>query len=167
MPSIADGLGGFRIDAEHVGDISSNDSIEAAGDVNGDGGGDFVLGSRENDAGGAHAGAAYVIFGGSDITGVNLDDIAAGRGGFKIIGEHAGNNAGMFSWSLGDINADGLADVVLGAIYNNGGDGAAYVVFGKTGTAAVDLGDVAKGVGGFKHPRVRRYSGRRAGGSPR
>ena len=99
------GAGGFRIAAEALGDMQLGDGIEAAGDVNGDGVDDLILGARRNDAGGANAGAAYVIFGGPDVYSVDLGDIAAGVGGFKIIGERLGDNAGASVHGLGDVNS--------------------------------------------------------------
>ncbi|MEF8732022.1 MAG: integrin alpha [Candidatus Accumulibacter meliphilus] len=54
--------------------------------------------------------------------------------------------------AAGDINGDGLADLIVGA---PGSDPAAeaagrsYVVFGKTGAGAVDLSAIAHGIGGF------------------
>ena len=40
----------------------------------------------------------------------------------------------------GDVNGDGLDDVIVGATQAAGGDGAAYVVFGKKTTDPVNLG---------------------------
>ena len=55
--------------------------------------------------------------------------------------------------NAGDVNGDGLADLLIStprttdyATFTN----SAYVVFGKTDTAAIDLEDVAKGNGGFE-----------------
>ena len=130
--STLDGTAGFRILGELDGDHAGV-SVSAAGDVNGDGIADVIIGAHSNDAGGSSAGAAYVVFGTTAaVTSVDLTAIAAGTGGFKIIGE-AGSVAGR-SVGGGDINGDGFADLLVGArsagTYPNV-TGAAYVVFGS------------------------------------
>jgi Ca2+-binding RTX toxin-like protein len=50
------------------------------------------------------------------------------------------------------VNGDGLDDLIVGALFddpNGGTSGASFVVFGKTGTAAVQLSAVEAGNGGF------------------
>ena len=100
------------------------------GDVNGDGFDDFLIGASRNDAGGSDSGAAYFVFGKADGNPVNLSDVAAGIGGFKVIGENADDFAGRSVSSLGDVDGDGLTDLLIGAQGNEVG-GAAYVVFGQ------------------------------------
>jgi hypothetical protein len=90
LDDIAAGTGGFKIQGEDAGDYAGS-SVSAAGDVNGDGIDDLIVGSMLNGSGGNQAGAAYVVFGRTDgfASPVALDDIAAGSGGFKIQGENA------------------------------------------------------------------------------
>ena len=157
---------GFKIIGENGGDFAGN-SVSSAGDINSDGVPDLLVGAQYNDEGGVDAGTAYVVFGKADIAAVNLDDVAKGVGGFKIIGENEGDNAGASVSSVGDINNDGIPDLLVGAPENDAGGrvsaGAAYVVFGKGDTANVNLDDVALGVGGFKV--IGEYYGDRAGNS--
>ena len=78
----------------------------------------------------------------------NVQVAAAGEGGFKIIGEAVTDLAGTSVAAIGDLNFDGLPEVLVGASGNVAG--ASYVVFGKADGGQVDLGKVADGVGGFK-----------------
>ena len=153
LGEIAAGVGGFRLVGERFEEFVGQ-GVSAAGDVNGDGFDDLLIGAYGDDAGGFMAGAAYVVFGkANDFAGMSLDDIAAGVGGFKIVGEAEGQRAGFWLSEAGDVNGDGLADVMVGISGNAGGNddaGAAYVVFGKAGGATVDLDEVAAGRGGFK-----------------
>ncbi|WP_169806063.1 VCBS repeat-containing protein, partial [Azohydromonas lata] len=117
-----------------------------AGDVNGDGLADLVVTSKVD------AGRSYVVFGRSATATVDLNAVAAGSGGFAIHGQAGGDGSGWSVSGAGDVNGDGLADLVVGA---PGGDTAAgadagrsYVVFGRSGTAAVSLAAVAAGEGG-------------------
>ena len=94
-----------------------------------------------------------MVFGKGGSAAVELSVVAAGTGGFVIIGVESGDNSGWSVASAGDINGDGLADLIIGA---TGADasagvdaGRSYLVFGKTGTASVDLSAVANGSGGF------------------
>ena len=48
-------------------------------------------------------------------TPVDLDAIAAGTGGFKIQGENAGDYAGLSVSAAGDVNGDGIDDLIVGA----------------------------------------------------
>jgi hypothetical protein len=148
------GAAGFRILGVAAGDAAGW-SVSGAGDVNGDGLGDIVLGAPYADDGGlADSGFSYVVFGRAGGADVALADIAAGIGGFQIIGEARGERSGYSVAGAGDVNNDGLADLIVGAPFNNtGGEtdtGAAYVVFGKAGGGAVNLDDIAAGIGGFK-----------------
>ncbi|HEY9810977.1 MAG TPA: Ig-like domain-containing protein [Halomicronema sp.] len=145
--------GGFAINGEFADDEAGN-SVSNAGDVNGDGLADLIIGSpRADTAGGVNAGKAYLVFGKTDNTAVNLTDVVAGNGGFVMNGELAGNSTGVSVRTAGDVNGDGYADVIVGASGSdaNGNDaGIAYVVFGgRTTTTAVNLSDVRAGVGGF------------------
>ena len=124
-------LGGFVIEGEtgeHVGL-----SVASAGDVDGDGFDDVIV----SVSGGAHADRAYVVFGKSATQAVHLSDIADGNGGFAIeIPQDAGAAALSVS-AGGDIDGDGLADILVGAPMASGqpGGGGAYVIYGSTSGA--------------------------------
>jgi hypothetical protein len=152
LSEIAAGVDGFTITGEAQGDASGI-STRVAGDVNGDGLDDFVIGAFGSDVGGLNSGRAYVVFGKDDDTDpVSLVDVAMGTGGFAIDGETTSDAAGFSVSRAGDFDGDGLADVVIGASGVNfaGNDaGRAYIVFGKADGAPVDLGDIVAGDGGF------------------
>lgn len=144
LSNVAAGTGGYKIVGEAAGDGVGR-VVGTVGDMNGDGKAEILVGADGSDAGGAQSGAAYVVFGKSTTASVSLTGITAGTGGFRITGM-AGDQAGAALAGLGDVNGDGTADVLVGAPGSN----SAYVVFGKSGTAQVDLANVAAGVGGYK-----------------
>jgi hypothetical protein len=119
-------------------------SVSGAGDVNGDGHDDLIVGAYDDDEGARHAGAAYLVLG--PLTGT-LDLSAADA---KLVGEARDDEAGSSVSSAGDVDGDGHDDLLVGADHNaEGGSwaGAAYVVLGPvTGTLDLSLAD-AKLVG--------------------
>jgi hypothetical protein len=112
-------------------------SVSSAGDVNGDGLDDLIVGARDADANGTDSGASYVVFGKTDDDPVNLSAIASGNGGFVINGAGAGHSSGGSVSSAGDVNGDGFDDVIVGAKNANYPKGASYVVFGGNFTGSV------------------------------
>ncbi|AYQ55820.1 hypothetical protein MS2017_0056 [Bathymodiolus thermophilus thioautotrophic gill symbiont] len=155
LSAIASGTGGFVINGENTEDLSSF-SVSSAGDVNGDGLDDLIVGAHQADpANKNHAGKSYVVFGKTNGSAVDLSAIASGTGGFVINGESASDNNGVSVSSAGDVNGDGLDDLIVGAYRadpNSKDDaGKSYVVFGKTGTKAVDLADISAGNGVVAH----------------
>lgn len=140
--------GGFAIHSVNVGSRAGV-SVRFAGDVNGDGLDDVIIGAPRTDG---RTGAAYVVFGKADTDLVHLDAIQNGTGGFAINGIEVGDHVGQSVTALGDVNADGLDDLLIGASFADGtapDSGAAYVVFGKADGSAVNLSQIADGVGGF------------------
>ncbi|WP_281018349.1 MULTISPECIES: tandem-95 repeat protein [unclassified Minwuia] len=147
LSDVFNGNGGFFIRPDQTGQSLGN-AISSAGDVNGDGIEDLIVGASRDDANGFDSGAAFVIFGKADTSEVRISDIRSGNGGGFVIKGAAGTSGAGFSVSdAGDVNGDGLADMLVGAPL--GGQGAAYVVFGKADSTAIDLGDVEAGIGGF------------------
>lgn len=145
----ANGGGGFAIKGEAAGDQAGY-SLLSLGDMNGDGRVDVLVGAPGQDAGGADAGAAYVVWGKTTAAAVNLTNVAAGTGGFRITGANAGDGVGSALAVLGDQNADGRAEILIGAAAENGGAGAVYVVDGKATGTGINLDDVALGIGGYR-----------------
>lgn len=155
---------GFVMKGQAAGDAAGT-TIQAITDLNGDGKADILVGAPGQDAGGAQAGAVYVVFGKSTSSIVNLASVASGTGGFRIIGDRAGDMAGSAIGTVGDLNGDGKAEILVGTTASQSGgadSGAVYVVFGKASTTAVDLTNVAAGTGGFV---IRGVSGDMAGAS--
>jgi Ca2+-binding RTX toxin-like protein len=160
LATIAAGNGGFVIHGQDAGDISGI-WVSSAGDINGDGFDDLIIGAVDADGPGNtrdHAGDSYVVFGKASgfAAEIDLAAVAAGNGGFVIYGQDAGDRAGQSVSSAGDINGDGFDDLIIGAFAADGPGGtrdagASYVVFGRAlGFAAqIDLAAVAAGNGGF------------------
>jgi FG-GAP repeat/RTX calcium-binding nonapeptide repeat (4 copies) len=128
------GNNGFKITGEKAGDYSGR-SVASAGDVNGDGFADLIIGARDADPNGSYSGASYVVFGKASGFGAVVDlSSLDGSNGFQINGEAAGDRSGFSADSAGDINGDGYADLIVGAYGadpNGNFTGASYVVFGK------------------------------------
>ena len=151
--SVASGLGGFAINGAAAGD-GSGTSVAGAGDVNGDNLADLIVGAPTADTnGGIDAGRSYVIFGKGSTATVELSAIGSGLGGFVIDGSAAGDLSGTSVARAGDVNADGLMDLILGSPGRDvsaGIDaGGTYVVYGQSTTGAIDLTTVGSGIGGF------------------
>jgi hypothetical protein len=154
--STLNGTNGFRLDGIDVNDWSGL-AVSSAGDVNGDGFDDLIIGAHLADPGGdSAAGESYVVFGKSSgfPTAVDLSTLN-GTDGFRLDGIDAGDESGRSVSSAGDVNGDGFDDLIIGALYADpGGDssaGESYVVFGKSSgfTAAIDLSTL-NGTNGFR-----------------
>jgi hypothetical protein len=145
LSAVAGGTGGFAINSEATGNLSGF-SVSVAGDVNGDGLADLIVGARSFNT---SAGRSYVVFGQTGTTAIDLSAVAAGTGGFAINGQLSNDNSGYSVSNAGDVNGDGLGDVIVGAYAANANKGKSYVVFGQTGTTAINLSAVAGGTGGF------------------
>lgn len=132
-------------------------AVAAGGDVNGDGVDDVVVAAPPADAPGRpNAGAVYVVFGrrrtARAVRARPRARIAAGAPaqGFRILGPTAKAELGLAVAGAGDVNGDGLDDVVVnadvGPMVQQGNvgappvhAGAVYVVFGRRGGGTVDL----------------------------
>jgi hypothetical protein len=146
LSEIAAGQGGFVIRGESTGNFLGS-SVSGAGDINGDGVADLLIGSPGADA-------SYVVFGRGTTDEVDLSDVAGGRGGFVIRGEGESVSSGLSVSGAGDVNGDGLPDLLIGGAQfaypgSRNRTGTSYVVFGKRTTEVVELSDVAAGQGGF------------------
>ena len=149
LSAIAGGSGGFVINGQCAGDYSGF-SVASAGDVNGDGLADLIVGAISSDPAARFiAGRSYVVFGKPSSAPIDLSAIAGGSGGFVINGQAAYDRSGYSVASAGDVNGDGLADLIVGADLSDpavgSSAGRSYVVFGKTNTAAIDLSAIAAG----------------------
>ena len=144
-----DGNNGFVINGIDSGDRSGI-SVSSAGDVNGDGVNDLIIGARESDPNdNDRAGESYVVFGAATgfAASLNLSDLD-GSNGFVINGIDSSDRSGRSVSSTGDVNGDGFDDLIIGAdqANPNGNDsaGESYVVFGAaTGfDASLELSDL-------------------------
>ena len=123
--SSLDGSNGFRLDGTAERGYSGR-SVSNAGDVNGDGFDDVLVGAPFA-AGPTRSGSSYVVFGkasGFDAV-VNLSNID-GKNGIRMDG------AGTSVSSAGDVNGDGFDDLIVGAPYADLRSGSSYVVFGRS-----------------------------------
>ncbi len=147
---------GFLILGSETNDLSGR-SVSSAGDVNGDGFDDLLLGAYHADAADnlkAEAGEAYLIFGSSSLPNViqlaNLGQ-AGGTPGVVLHGTDPGDLAGFSVSGVGDVNGDGLDDMIVGAYHADGlnndklDSGANYVIFGSVSLPpTIALGSVDK-----------------------
>ncbi|MBF2075949.1 MAG: FG-GAP repeat protein [Synechococcales cyanobacterium C42_A2020_086] len=130
-----DNLGGngFTIPGIAADDRSGR-AVSGAGDVNGDGVGDFLVGATLASTNLAEkSGQVYVVFGNRNFP-PELDLLSLnGSNGFAIDGINSGDDVGFSISRAGDVNRDGFADLIIGAPGARNGTGQAYVIFGRAG----------------------------------
>ena len=110
------GQNGFKLDGENNGDYSGC-SVSAAGDINGDGHVDLIIGA-DGYPGGSKKGRSYVVFGGPGVGSNGMFNLSGlnGTNGFKLDGENNYDYSGNSVSAAGDINGDGHAICSLALI---------------------------------------------------
>jgi len=135
--SSINGANGFVINGIDVFDRCGA-SVSSAGDINGDGIDDLIIGAPYADPNGSFSGESYVVFGGSDIGVAGVIELSSldGSNGFVINGIIANDRSGNSVSKAGDVNGDGVDDLVIGAYLASPHglqSGESYVVFGGAG----------------------------------
>ena len=132
---------GFVIKGEKK-DDESGWSVSNAGDVNGDGVDDVIIGAHKAYSGSKpNTGVSYVVYGQKDNRDeVILSDNFDSQIGFVIAGANEGDNSGKSVSNAGDVNGDGIDDLIIGVPHVDQVDldkneitdaGASYVIYGQ------------------------------------
>lgn len=106
-------------------------SVDSAGDFNGDGKIDLIIGNQSNAVAGDDAGAAYLFYGPASGTYISSE------ADMTWFGEGEGTQAGRAVLGAGDVNCDCVDDVVIGAPVPVGSGtvptevDAAHLIFGR------------------------------------
>ena len=141
-PQGGDGSRGFVLTGITVGDLSGK-PVSAAGDVNADGVDDLIIGANGADrAGDLDRGESYVVFGSTrgfravfPLASLYPRSGGDGSRGFVLPGIDADDRSGYSVSEAGDVNGDGIDDVIIGADDADPGGkdraGESYVVFGR------------------------------------
>jgi Ca2+-binding RTX toxin-like protein len=149
--SSLNGRNGFRLNGEDVSDYSGY-SVSGAGDVNGDGYDDIIIGATGADPNGSESGSSYVVFGKASGFDAYIDlSTLNGHNGFRLDGVRASDESGGSVSGAGDINDDGYDDLIIGPpVGDSSSSGSVYIVFGKAGgfDAHIDLSSL-NGSDGF------------------
>ena len=129
------GTAAMSYDVKINGDGASNYfgiSVSGAGDINGDGKDDVIVGAQGDDDGGSDSGSAFIFYGGV------VSGIASTVADVKITGDSAGDYFGSNVSGAGDVNGDGKDDVIVGATGYSSFNGAVYIFYGgvTSGSAA-------------------------------
>jgi len=151
--SSLDGSNGFVLNGIDFNDLSGR-SVSDAGDVNGDGIDDLIIGARLADPNGTDSGETYVVFGSASIWPASIElSLLDGSNGFVLNGIDPIDNSGRSVSDAGDVNGDGIDDLIIGtrlANTNVADSGATYVVFGSASVwpASIELSSL-DGSNGF------------------
>ena len=91
-------------------------------DVNGDGVDDLIIGAKSAGPNGNDSGESYVVFGGTTVSATGTVNLAAldGNNGFVLNGVGSKDYSGFSVSAAGDVNGDGIDDLIIGA---RGGEG--------------------------------------------
>ena len=142
-----------RVESDQVFARLAN-AVASAGDVNGDGYADVIVGAPFYDAGEIDEGAAFLFLGGpSGIVGTTLADAAT-----RLDSNQAGARFGTDVAGAGDVNGDGYDDVLVGAGgYDDGQaeEGVAFLYLGGPSGIASGGPDVAAARFEFDQPNAR------------
>jgi hypothetical protein len=138
--------GGALDTLEYLGEAAgqrAGSAVARAGDIDGDGVGDFLIGAPGASPHGTGSGRVYLVFGdpGLDdvpVAGLNLADLAACAAptlcGVAFNGEATGDSAGAAVSAAGDLNHDGHDDLLIAAPGASPGSrvgaGKVYLVYG-------------------------------------
>jgi PKD repeat protein len=98
-------------------------STSRAGDLNGDGFDDVIVGADLYDGNGVDSGAVFVFYGSPG----GLSGVPS----ILLLGENAGDMFGGYVSEAGDVNGDGFDDILVGASQANAGKGAVYAFYGS------------------------------------
>lgn len=141
---------GFSISGAYSYD-NSGYSVAKAGDVNGDGYADIIIGAPivTSSYSTTFKSAAYIIYGGVNLTNINLASLKPSQG-ISIISSSYADQFGYSVSSAGDFNKDGYADMIVGAPLTNvtiergtlTNAGAAYIIFGGASLSNINLADL-------------------------
>lgn len=148
------GVNGFQLNGIAPYDWSGS-AVSGAGDVNGDGYADLIIGAiNASPSARTQAGESYVVFGQSHFNQTLELSQLNGADGFQINGISDADNSGWFVSGAGDVNGDGYADLIIGALFaspegrKNAGE--SYVVFGQSHfSKTLELSQL-NGVNGFQ-----------------
>ncbi len=121
-------------------DDRAGESLSSAGDTNGDGFSDLLIGAPREDSAGENAGAAYVLLG--PVTG----DVDLSSADAKLEGTNSSDLAGTMVAGVGDVNNDGFDDLTVGSSSNDDAAtnaGIVYLFYGPVaGPLSLDDADV-------------------------
>ncbi len=149
MLSQLNGANGFRLDGAPYDGF--NHRARGAGDVNGDGRDDLIIGLSTSNG---FDGRACIVYGQASMDAVTMVD-TLGPGQITCMdGAQRYENVGKSVAALGDFNGDGLDDVAIGTVHGDfagNESGSVYVIYGRAPTLGTHIAlDTLDGTRGFR-----------------